>query len=303
MDTGRSEDKPVTEFNISVPWGHIRVKAWGSADNPHVLVFHGLADNAGSFDNLMPYLSNSFYYLCMELPGHGKSSHFPSNLPIHTTDYIIVYKLIAEHFKQKKYIIVSHSLGAQIAMMFARVYPDYVEKLIGLELIPPVLPDAKRSIKYVKSRLELFENIASRGPASYSYDEALESFSKNRYADEVLTKEAAEPILKRCLQQQDNGRYIFTTDERIKAYINPLHDMRYEIESFKSDPLKCPTLIILSKLNDRPRKKYRDLISKWQACNNITITYVDGHHDIHNNNPRRVAPYINKFLLAHQSKL
>ncbi|XP_057672560.1 serine hydrolase-like protein [Diorhabda carinulata] len=299
----RNKNLVINEFQIPVPWGHIAIKAWGDNKNPHVLLFHGIADNAGSFDNLIPYLSASFYYICVDLPGHGFSSPFPPHLPIHSTDFLIVFKLVVDYFEKQKYTIIGHSYGGQIGLLFARVYPQHVEKFISLDGLVLFAIEAKESMKILKSRLEKHEEIVAAKPETYTYEEALNLISKNRFHGEVLTREACEPLLKRCLHLQDNGRYIITTDQRIKSYINPLHDMRYRIETLKYDPIKCPTLMIYTKLNDRPRKKYHKLLEKLHANKNITVQYIDGDHDIHNKKPTAVAPYINKFLLIQKSKV
>ncbi|GLV33094.1 uncharacterized protein CBL_10441 [Carabus blaptoides fortunei] len=72
----------IKEVKIPVPWGHIAVKTWGNERDPIILVVHGWVDNAGSFDTLIPLLPTSYYYYCMDLPGHGRSSHLESSLPL-----------------------------------------------------------------------------------------------------------------------------------------------------------------------------------------------------------------------------
>nr|CAH7753933.1 unnamed protein product [Callosobruchus chinensis] len=46
-------------------------------------------DNAGAFDNLIPLLPHKFRYVCIDLPGHGRSSHFPPHLPLHTLNFLL----------------------------------------------------------------------------------------------------------------------------------------------------------------------------------------------------------------------
>lgn len=301
--TQRYENWVINEFQIPVPWGNIAVKAWGDDKDPHVLLFHGITDNAGSFDNLIPYLSTSFYYICVDFPGHGFSSPFPPHLPLQSTDFLIVLKLVVDYFQKQKYTIIGHSYGGQLALLFARAYPQYVEKLISIDGLLLYTIEAKESIKFLKSRLEKHDKLVAAKPETYTYEEALAVISKYRHQGEVLTREACEPLLKRCLQLQDNGRYIITTDQRIRCHINPLHDMRYRIETLKYNPIQCPTLMIYTKLNDRPRKRFHKMLEKLHTNKNVTVQYIDGHHDIHNMKPTSVAPYINKFLLLQKSKV
>lgn len=61
----------VEEIRITVPWGFLAVKCWHSRVLKPVLVAHGLTENAGSFDRLIPLLPKEFFYVVVDLPGHG----------------------------------------------------------------------------------------------------------------------------------------------------------------------------------------------------------------------------------------
>lgn len=61
----------VEEITLTVPWGVLALKCWNSKIYEPVLVVHGLCENAGAFDRLLPLLSKYFYYVVIDLPGHG----------------------------------------------------------------------------------------------------------------------------------------------------------------------------------------------------------------------------------------
>lgn len=100
-----------------------------------------------------------------------------------------------------------------------------------------------------------------------------------------------------------DDKYIFSTDQRMKNYFDMLHDFRYAIESLENDPITCPVLMVLGSRNTDFHNTYKptyDIIKKW---NHISIKYAEGGHDVHNNNPENVAPYINSFLLEKGKEL
>ncbi|GJQ65631.1 hypothetical protein Trydic_g7724 [Trypoxylus dichotomus] len=72
----------IQEIQVSASWGHIAVKLWGHENNTVILCFHGLLDNAGSFNKLIPYLPSCFFiyasiYLAMVFPAIShKNSYY-----------------------------------------------------------------------------------------------------------------------------------------------------------------------------------------------------------------------------------
>ncbi len=66
------------EFSVPVPWGRLSGREWGdpSSGTPWIAL-HGWLDNCGSFDALAPRFPAGHRLLCVDMPGHGLSSHNP----------------------------------------------------------------------------------------------------------------------------------------------------------------------------------------------------------------------------------
>ncbi|KAG5892195.1 hypothetical protein JTB14_012931 [Gonioctena quinquepunctata] len=297
--------KKIQELRITVSWGYIAAKAWGEEKDPLVLCIHGIMDNAGTFDRLIPYLPNSFYYVAIDLPGHGLSSHFPPHLPIHSLNYLLVYKHIAKHFG-KKFIVLGHSYGGQLGFLFAQLHPECVEKIIMLDTITLFPVDAKNFKDYLAEKLNDFvhmeEKFSGKQAPIYTYEEAFNRLQNGRNYS-ALTSEAAKALLTRAIVETDDGRYRFSLDQRIKSTINVTRDFRYVMDTMKSDPVNCPILIILGKESKAQRVYMRSMIQFFQKWKNVTLKMVGGGHDVHNEYPERVVPYIVKFLVIHKGKL
>ncbi|CAG9864731.1 unnamed protein product [Phyllotreta striolata] len=298
--------KSIEEFNIPVPWGHIAVKCWGSSDNPHVIMVHGTCDNAGTFDNLLELLTDGFYYICMDLPSHGKSSRFPPFLPIQFMDFVLPIKLVLDYFKREKYIFIGHSLGGQLGYLIAQLYPRYIEKIISLDATPMFHSvNSSNAIKYLKRKLDNnFDLLMDNKPSTVdSYAEILEQYRTNRYRGEILTEAAAKPMLDRCLQTTVDGKYYITTDPRMKWFIEPLSDDLYKLGVIKNDPVNCPILIIYAKYNFLTRLKYSKVVNAFHSFKNVKIVYALGKHDVHNNKPEFIVQHIHHFLINTKSKM
>ncbi|KAJ8945420.1 hypothetical protein NQ318_009876 [Aromia moschata] len=260
----------------------------------------------GAFDRLVPLLPQSFYYLCVDLPGHGRSSHFPPFLPLYTLNNIIAYKAVMQHFKRGSYIILGHSYGGQIGLLFAQLYPQYVEKLIMLDTIHIITVPSSNFKNHIADRIEenmaLQEKLAVKTQPTYTYEQAFKKLMSGRQtATTPLVLEAAKALMSRGVERVGDDRYKFTLDQRMKCYIDPLHDNRYALETLKRDPVKCPVLIILAHQSRMFNIYFKDIIGYLKKRKNFTIKYVDGDHDVHNNSPEVVAPHINKFLLTRKA--
>lgn len=81
-----------------------------------------------------------------------------------------------------------------------------------------------------------------------------------------------------------------------------LHDFRYATEDLENNPITCPTLLVLGNENKPFHNFYKPALDVFKKWDHLTIKYIDGGHDAHNNNPENVAPPISKFL-HEESKL
>ncbi|ENN82689.1 hypothetical protein YQE_00940, partial [Dendroctonus ponderosae] len=301
----------IKEIVIEAPWGKIAgklctfpVKLWGSEADKAILTTHGIMDNAGSFDDLIPLLPK-YFYICMDLPGHGKSDPLPPILPIHSADYLLAIKVVVDYFQRDKYIYMGHSYGGQMGMLFSRLYPHLIEKLILLDTLHFVTKpaDAFKSVMItaIEESLELDRKTKTRSPPQYTYEEAVKKVMQARRSP--ISERAAKNLLKRSLKKVGEDKFELTIDQRLKFVLSPLHDNRYAIEVLKSAPLQCPVLIILGEDSKILRSFLLPVLEhlKRQKC--VKIVYMKGDHDVHQVSPERVAPFVCEFLNYNKSKL
>lgn len=160
-------------------------------------------DNAGSFDGLIPLMPPCFYYICIDLPSHGRSSHFPPFFPIHTINYVMVYKLVLDYFKRGKYILIGHSYGAGLGQYFTRFYPEYVEKIINIDGIAIHHIDVKLFKNYLNKQfdtlLDLYYKTQTRQKTTYLEEEIVEKIRTTRL-NGPLTDDNAGSLAKRMVE-------------------------------------------------------------------------------------------------------
>lgn len=280
-------------------------KAWGDENNFPVILFHGLLDNCGSFSRLIEFLPTSFYYVGIDFPGHGKSSHFQDGIPLQYFNYVLSVRFIVDYFKFSKCHLIGHSLGAQIIITFAALYPENIDKIICLDgIIPEPISLEKTVVRFRKILENISSSVPGKIPPSYSYEEALDRLIRNRHFP--LRREAGEALLERSLVPSANG-FRFSSDQRLKGWWR----IPMTLEQIKQFVIrvKCPILLILAsdtQNNYKPvyGEEYVERLETFvKGVIDIKVVTVEGNHDVHNNCPERVLPHIRSFLLDIKSNL
>ncbi|XP_011707778.1 PREDICTED: serine hydrolase-like protein [Wasmannia auropunctata] len=290
-----------TEIKLTVPWGHVAARTYGSSTGKPVLVVHGRLDNAGSFTRLMQYLPKElFYYVCIDLPGHGWSSHFPPWMVLDSMDYAHALYFILEALQWKTCIYIGHSMGAQIAILFSILQPNRIEKLIAIDgiLVKPEFIKEFTTYLEIASASSVKAYHKNEEPSSFTKEEILHALKNMRFG--ALNSEAADAMFDRAVTKV-NGKYIYNRDIRLKN--NPFTYMNTKEFKKINNTISIPIhLIAPSQGVFFPFIKDPALeILKGKTLLDVII--VNGNHDVHNNNPENIAPFICKILNNYSSKL
>ena len=122
-------------------------KVLGSSKNK-IIILHGFL---GSLDNWITFSKkiseNNFEVHLLDQRNHGKSFH--SN----EFNYELMVKDLFEYiskFNINSVSIIGHSMGGKTAMLFSLIYPDLVEKLIIVDILP---------VSYNKSYDLIFDSL------------------------------------------------------------------------------------------------------------------------------------------------
>ncbi|XP_051899245.1 serine hydrolase-like protein isoform X2 [Pristis pectinata] len=288
------------ELRFAVPWGHIAAKAWGHPNRCPVLCLHGWADNANSFDRLVPLLPEDFYYMALDLPGHGASSHRPPGVPYYFPEYISDVLRIAESLNWKKFTILGHSLGGNIGGLFCSIFPEMVDKLIAVDaygFYPSTAGAQREQLKNAISGLLKLEKEQG-SPRVYTPDAALKRLLQG---NKSVSKESGKILLQRGSTEVPGG-LMFTRDLRINLH-TPVRITVDQCLEFQKNITAAVLLIMADdglikdeKWNlSRPPcslllEGYRNVLKQFQ------LERVEGNHHVHLNDPERVAGIISDFL-------
>uniref|UniRef100_A0A1Y1LD67 AB hydrolase-1 domain-containing protein n=2 Tax=Photinus pyralis TaxID=7054 RepID=A0A1Y1LD67_PHOPY len=289
-------DEEFEEISIEVPWGHIVGKWWGRKDIQPVLAIHGWQDNAGTFDTLAPLLIGpKVSILCIDLPGHGFSSHYPKGQTYYIFwDGVYHVRRIVKHFKWEKFSIMGHSLGGAIGFLYASIYPDEVDKLISLDIVCPPVRDIISTMGETIDLFFKYEALKPEACPQYEYDDMIDITVDGH--NNKLTRASCEILMRRGMRPtpEDKSIYRFTRDIRLKSSI--MSALTLEQAYAFAVRISCNVLNIRATIHSIQLEYYESVLDKIRTNAKVEYHLVNGTHHVHLNNPERVSGIISKFL-------
>nr|XP_014094738.1 probable serine hydrolase [Bactrocera oleae] len=302
---GDLTDEPPTrkfaEVSIPMPWGHISGKWYGPQDVQPILGLHGWQDNAGTFDLLVPLLSPDVPFLSIDLPGHGLSSRLPNGCYYNTIDNLYVILNIMKQYNWKKVSIIGHSMSSIIAFVFAAIFHDKVDMVIGLDALKPHQRLPASVVRSMETRMDGFikedeRNQSNEEPPSYSYDELIERIFIGTFHS--INKDLCKHMLARSIQKSEKypEKYFFCRDRRLKFYNYVVGTQEICVEMAKR--IECPYLFIKARQSSyfEDKKYYDEVLAILQTKPSFEYFEVDGSHHVHMNHPERIIGPINDFI-------
>lgn len=258
-------------------------------------------DNAGTFDRLIPLLPKTIPFFAIDLPGHGRSSHFPVGMQYHVFwDYVPVVRRIVKHFGWRKVKLMGHSLGGAVCFMYAASFPDEVAQFISIDLYGPSIRDVKKNAastgKCIDKALE-YETLPESKLPCYTYDDMV-STAMDAYNGSIDRK-SAEILMIRGMNEapKTKDRYFFSRDLRLKVSILALFTIEQVLAY--AELIKCHVLNIraIPGLKHEREEVYGMVLDAIRV--NATLEYheVPGTHHLHLTTPERIAGIISAFLL------
>ncbi|WP_164214694.1 alpha/beta hydrolase [Virgibacillus sp. YIM 98842] len=119
-----------TKTTIKLPNAHIYCE-YILNGKPPLLLIHGLVASVYTFKKMMPLLEKDFSVIAIDLPGFGRSEKSARFI----NSYENFAKLIAsciDYFDLKEVYLAGHSMGGQISLYTAKLFPEKIKKLILL---------------------------------------------------------------------------------------------------------------------------------------------------------------------------
>jgi haloacetate dehalogenase len=163
--------------HVDVTDGRMRLRRGGSG--PPLLLLHGNPQTHAMWNAVAPELAGRFTVICPDLRGYGGSLK-----PAASKDHAAYAKKamardmaeVMAHFGHTRFLVGSHDRGARVAHRLAIDYPDRVEKLAVLDIVPTIEHFERADMKFGLGYYHWFwfaqphpfpENLITRDPETW----------------------------------------------------------------------------------------------------------------------------------------
>jgi pimeloyl-ACP methyl ester carboxylesterase len=217
---------------------------WGPADAPPLLLIHGGRDHCRSWDWTAAALSGRYRIIAPDLRGHGDSDWaIDGNYASH--DFVYDLAQLVFTLGDRPVPIVAHSLGGNIAIRYAGLYPDTVTKLVaieGLGFSPALQAERNKIGNAERLRQWIAETRASEGWTPKRYATFEDALARMREENAHLSEAQARHLTLHGLKRLEDGAFQWKFDPMIRIW-PPLDLPPADIEALWS-AISCPTLLV-----------------------------------------------------------
>jgi pimeloyl-ACP methyl ester carboxylesterase len=220
---------------------------WGNPQHPALILLHGGRDHCRNWDWTAAALRDRWHVIAPDLRGHG-DSQWSQDGSYTMAGYIYDLTQLVHQQRLAPVSIVAHSLGGNIALRYAGLYPEAVAKLVAVEGLGP-------SPRWLRARAETTivdrmdewvreqRGLAGRLPRRYASIE--DAFRRMQEENPHLSAEQAHHLTAHGVSQNEDGTYSWKFDNYVRAWFP--YDMRGTDIQLLWSRIACPTLLLYGK--------------------------------------------------------
>ena len=238
FDAARAAGVPFAS-NVQPRSGSILVKDlrlkyldWGFESNPTLLLLHGFAQTAHSWDFVALSLCDRFRVVALDQRGHGDSDWSPDG-DYSTESAQADVHAVAHSLSAEPVILVGLSMGGRIASSYASLHPERVRGLV----IVDAGPEMQRS---GTGRIRRFTQQSDEMDSVEEFVERVRKYNPSRPVEQIRGS------ILHNIKQLPNGRWTWKYDRRLgtggpRVEADPALTARLWAQL---GGIACPTLII-----------------------------------------------------------
>jgi pimeloyl-ACP methyl ester carboxylesterase len=279
---------------------HVRV--WGEpvAGQPPLVLVHGWMDVAASWQFVVDAFARDRHVIAPDWRGYGLTE-WPAGDNYWYPDYMADLDFLLDHYAGDQPVdLVGHSMGGNVAMLYAGARPERLRRLVDLEGFGmPATRPSQAPGRYAKWMDEL--KAFHRGEMALKAYESIDGVARRLMkTNRRLSQDKADWLARHWARQADDGRWHILGDAAHKIVNAQLFRVDEVLELYKR--ITCPVLWV---------EASDDSLSQWWqgrftlAEFHERLAHVphlskarveDAGHMLHHDQPEELARLIEDFL-------
>jgi pimeloyl-ACP methyl ester carboxylesterase len=265
---------------------------WGPESDDPVVLLHGWADTADTFQFLVDALEGDWPLVAFDWRGFGRSAWSGTDywFPDYFADLDFLLDTLCPAGPAR---LVGHSMGGNIALLYAGIRPERVRSVVSLEGFGLPRSDVEDAPGRYREWLHQLRDPPPFGEFK-SLDELAQLLLKR---NPRLTQDRAEFIARSWSAETDTGTVRITADPAHKR-VNPYRYRRDEAEACWRR-IQAPTLLVLAGRSEMlPRLGEDGTEAGFRAAIpgvHIEVLETAGHM-LHHEQPEALARVVETFL-------
>jgi pimeloyl-ACP methyl ester carboxylesterase len=220
---------------------------WGNPTAPPLLLIHGGQDHCRNWDWVAQELRGDYHIIAPDLRGHGDSAWSPSG-EYGMSAYVYDVAQLIHQQNLAPVRIIAHSMGGNVALRYAGVYPETVTKLVSIEGLGPSPAMMRRreetsAPRRMRGWIEQKRGFAGRTPRRYATIE--DAFHRMQEENKHLTPEQARYLTVHGAAQNEDGTYSWKFDNYCRSN-SPTDLAPKDLHELWSN-IACPVLFVNGK--------------------------------------------------------
>jgi esterase len=253
---------------------------WGRDGAPPMLLLHGGAQTAHSWDEVAPDFARDHHVLALDQRGHGDSAWSPDGT-YRRDDFVADVLAFLDDRGWESATLVALSMGGLNAIACAAAHPARIGGLVVVDVTPTVSPHGTQAIRAQLQRVEFA-----------SFDDAVaqaHAFNPRRSLENLRTR------LGHALREGPDGRWRYKFDPAIGS-----GGLEADFERLWTQvrEIRCPTLLVRGA---ESAVLARDAAARFlHELPGSTVVEVPGAgHSVMGDNPAGFVSAVRPFLARH----
>lgn len=287
--------KPSQSEFVAVRGLRYHCRVWGEASAPKLFMLHGWMDVSASFQFLVDALHGEWCVVAPDWRGFGLSE-WTQGGSYWFPDYFADLDALLDRFSAgAPATLIGHSMGGNVAGMYAGIRPERVAKLVSLEGFGLSGPGPEKAPERYARWLK---ELAGEPPGFRDYDSFDALADRLTGTNPRLTRERALFLARHWGALKPDGRVALASDPAHKL-VNPV---LYRVDEAGAcwGKVAAPVLWVSGSETEIPRMlklSDADLAERKGRFRRLTERVIpEAGHMLHHDQPGRLAEVIEEFL-------